>query len=89
MEKNRKKVFEFLDQFGMDALVADGFDDAIVGVVLQDEHPKVVYDSYKCIDMLIAEGMSKEEATEYFDYNVSGSYVGEQTPIFIYPISGI
>mgnify|MGYP003133357486 FL=1 len=89
MEKNRKKVFEFLDQFGMDALVADGFDDAIVGVVLQDEHPKVVYDSYKCIDMLIEEGMSEEEATEYFDYNVSGSYVGKQTPIFIYPISGI
>ncbi len=69
--------------------VADGFDDAIVGVVLQDEHPKVVYDSYKCIDMLIEEGMSEEEATEYFDYNVSGSYVGEQSPIFIYQISGI
>jgi len=89
MEVNRKKVFEFLQQFGMDALVADGFDDAIVGVVADDEHPKVVYDSYKCIDILVEGGMKEDEAAEYFDYNVAGSYVGEQTPIFIYPISKI
>ena len=24
-----------------------------------------------------------EQAVEYFDYNVQGSYVGESTPIFI------
>ncbi len=89
MEKNREKVFEFLQQFGMDALVADGFDDAIVGVVVDDEHPKVVYDSYKCVDILIEDGMTQNEAQEYFDYNVSGAYVGRQTPIFIHPISGI
>jgi hypothetical protein len=27
--------------------------------------------------------MSKEEAIEYFEYNVVGSYVGEHTPSFI------
>ena len=26
--------------------------------------------------------MSEEEAVEYFDYNVKGSYVGEKTPIW-------
>jgi hypothetical protein len=29
------------------------------------------------------EGMSFEEAMEYLDFNVFGSYVGEQTPIYI------
>jgi hypothetical protein len=27
--------------------------------------------------------MSYEEAIEYFEYNVLGAYVGENTPIFI------
>jgi len=27
--------------------------------------------------------MDEEQAYEYFDYNVIGSYVGEQTPIFL------
>ena len=89
MRGNRKKIFDFLDQFGLDALVADGFDEAIVGVVVEDDYPKVVYDSYKCIDILVEGGMKEDEAAEYFDYNVVGSYVGEQTPIFIYPISKI
>jgi hypothetical protein len=26
--------------------------------------------------------MNEEEAIEYFEYNVSGSYVGEKTPIW-------
>jgi hypothetical protein len=26
--------------------------------------------------------MSEEDDMEYFDYNVAGSYVGEQTPIW-------
>lgn len=27
--------------------------------------------------------MNHEEALEYFDFNVDGAYVGEQTPIFV------
>jgi len=27
--------------------------------------------------------MEHEEALEFFDFNVDGSYVGEQTPIFV------
>jgi hypothetical protein len=47
--------------------------------------PVAVYDYAKCIDIL-AESMDYEEALEYFEYNVIGAYVGEQTPIFLrYP----
>lgn len=89
MEKNRDKINEFLEQFDLTTLVADGFDEAIVGIIMQDEHPKVVYDEYKCVDILIEDGLTEEEAQEYFDYNVSGAYMGENTPIFMHPISGI
>ena len=32
------------------------------------------------------DGMEYDEALEYFDFNIAGSYVGEQTPIFIHKI---
>jgi len=62
-------------------LIADGFDEAIVGVnalTLQ-----IIYNIDKIIDILISEGMTEEEAREHFEFNVLGAYVGEQTPIFI------
>lgn len=61
-------------------LKADGFDEAIIGV--DESSMRLIYSISKCIDILIAEGMSEEEAMEHFYYNVSGSYVGEKTPIW-------
>ena len=61
-------------------LKADGFDDAIIGV---DENTmRLIYSVKKCIEILISEGMSEEDALEHFNYNVSGGYVGEKTPIW-------
>ena len=60
-------------------LKADGFDEAIIGV--DEVSMKLVYSITKCIEILTRE-MSQEEAIEFFDYNVSGSYMGEQTPIW-------
>jgi len=62
-------------------LKADGFDEAIIGV---DQYElRLIYSYSKCIKILMKD-MSEEEAMEYFDYNVSGSYVGEKTPIWCY-----
>jgi hypothetical protein len=62
-------------------LKADGFDEAIIGV--EEVSMKLIYSVSKCIDILITrDGMSWEEAAEFFSFNVSGSYVGEQTPIW-------
>lgn len=64
-------------------LLADGFENAFVGISRQFHNkPIAVYDRKKCIDILM-EDMSNEEAEEYFEYNVQGSYVGESTPAFI------
>lgn len=79
----RDAVIELVDLSGQTALFADGYDDAIIGVELDDE-PRVVYDQNKIIDILMAEHkMTDEEAQEFFDFNIAGSYVGQQTPIYV------
>jgi hypothetical protein len=60
-------------------LKADGFDDAIIG--FDESSMRLIYSISKCLDILM-EDMSDEDALEHFYYNVSGSYVGEQTPIW-------
>ncbi len=60
-------------------LIADGFNDAIIGI---DENSlRIIYSVTKCIEILMKD-MSEEDALEYFSYNVSGAYVGEKTPIW-------
>lgn len=61
-------------------LKADGFDEAVIGI---DEHSmRLVYSVKLCIEKLITEGMSMEDAIDYFNFNISGAYVGEKTPIW-------
>lgn len=71
---------DILDQYcDEEILLADGFDNAVIGI---DEFSyRLIYSKQKCIDIL-TENMTEEEALEHFSYNVSGSYVGEKTPIF-------
>lgn len=65
-------------------LQADGFDNAIIGVVTDfNSEPRLAYSKALCISNLVNQGMSYEEAVEYFDYNVAGAYVGKKTPIWV------
>lgn len=71
----------FLD----DALFADGFDAALIGYVQRGAATVALYDARKCIEILITEdGMTVEEAIEFFDYNVLGAWVGDGTPAFAF-----
>lgn len=61
-------------------LKADGFDDAVIGIDTQTM--RLIYSVTRCVEILVVDGMDVEEAIEYFDFNVRGSYVGEKTPIW-------
>ena len=64
-------------------LFADGFDDALIGIVERAGLPPIAcYNKEKCIEILMKD-MSLEDADDYFYYNVVGSYVGENTPCFL------
>ena len=71
-------------------LKADGFDDAIFGIGSRCGKPDIiVYDVNKCIKILINQNMTEEEARDYFDFNVVGAWVGEETPIFVREIDDL
>lgn len=65
-----------------ECLLAYGFDSALIGIT-DGLNSVAVYDSNLCIQVLVKEGMTEIDAIEHFYYNVSGSYVGDKTPIFI------
>jgi hypothetical protein len=45
----------------------------------------VVYDVRKILRLLrVRDGMSRDEAQEFFDFNIAGSWVGEQTPVWLF-----
>jgi hypothetical protein len=61
-------------------LKADGFDDAVIGI--DTGTMRLIYSVTRCVEILIVGGMDMNDAIEYFDFNVRGSYVGEKTPIW-------
>jgi hypothetical protein len=76
---------EIIERFPEETfLKADGFDEAILGV--ETNSMRLIYSVKKCINILCRE-MNPIEAFEYFEFNVIGSYVGEQTPIFCYDVN--
>ena len=78
-----KVMLERLSELNPEAKKVDGFDDAILGIATRNgEGNLIAYDYDKCIKVL-QKDMSYEDAVEYMEFNVVGSYVGEGTPIFI------
>ena len=64
-----------------DFLIADGFNDAIIGV--DETSMRLIYSVRKCLEIL-QEYLDEEDAIEYFEYNVSGAWMGDKTPIWCY-----
>lgn len=63
-------------------LKADGLDEAIIGVEVPSM--RLCYSVSKVLEILTTDDeMEMEDAWEHFDFNIRGSYVGEQTPIWI------
>ena len=75
-----EKVTEALDEESI--VLADGFADAFLGIGRQFDRPIAVYSRRKCIEILM-HTMDEEDAEEYFEYNIAGSWVGESTPIYL------
>lgn len=63
-----------------DALVADGFDNAIVGVDMVDG--RICYDYKLIIESLEREGMDRADAIDYFYFNILGAKFSDP----IYPL---
>jgi len=74
------KIEEIIEcYFGENFLIADGFDDAIIGV--EEKEMRLIYSVSKCLEIL-QKDMTELDAMEFFTYNTSDAYVGEKTPIW-------
>ena len=80
---NRKDIKDLYADDEPDILFADGFDGAIEGVVWDGERTRVVYRMESILEILMDRGMSYDEASEYFDFNVARTYVGVYTPLYL------
>jgi hypothetical protein len=76
---------ERLAEEAPEALLADGFDTALIGVARRCGQPTLaVYDYELGLQVLMErDGMTREEAIEYMEFNVVGAWVGEHTPIWL------
>jgi len=67
----------------------DGFDECVIGVanIWRDQMTVevLVYSADSMINQLMVnDGMSDEEAEEYFLFNIEGAYIGIDTPVLVY-----
>lgn len=80
----KNEISEFALAFSEETILYDGLEDAFIGVSFRfGQEPIACYDYDKVIEGLTKDGMSEEEAVEYFDYNIIGGWVGDYTPCFI------
>ena len=57
--------------------------EAFLGVT-DDDPPRAVYSEEKILDVLVKrDKMTYEDALDFFEFNIRGAYMGEQTPIYI------
>jgi hypothetical protein len=84
-ENRRRRLEELkrsIEQANPDAMLVDGHDNALAGY---DTQGRAIYFIDAIIGTLMTrDGMTYEEAYEFFDFNIAGAYVGEHTPIYMY-----
>jgi len=90
---------EEIAEINPDALICDGFDEAIIGMAERiNLGPVVAYSVDKIIEILMKdmevdeedleegdsiENLKYQMAYEHFEYNIKGAWMGEFTPVFI------
>ena len=75
-----------LEDYNPEALFADGLDEALIGYTTYQPGPREsvpVYDLDRVLEALMRDGMDRDEAQEYIDFNVTGAWMGTHTPLFV------
>jgi len=77
------KTIEYVGETNPEALYPTDMKKAIIGMVERfGQEPLILVDRTKCIQILTDQGMSDDEAEEYFQYNTIGAWMGAGTPCY-------
>ena len=79
----RAELDNWCEERDLSLTVMDGFDDCIVGVVERFNDTFVLYNRRKVVAKLVSEGMTHDDAEEWYSFNQAGAWVGEHTPGFL------
>lgn len=72
-------------------LFLEGFDDCILGTVYGIGLPVLLacYDAEKVVQRLMRDNdMKRDDAVEFFEFNIAGAYFGDRTPVFLEMVEG-
>lgn len=74
-----------IDQYAEGAIILDGLDEAIIGIVEEfGNGPRILYSKNKILSIFMERDlMTHSESEEFYDYNIIGLYAGEQNPVFL------
>jgi hypothetical protein len=74
-----------IDEIADGAILLDGLEGAIIGVVEEFGTGRRVLYSKDMILKILTErdGMTWSESEEFYDFNILGLYAGEQNPVFL------
>jgi len=65
-------------------LIPTGMQGALVGVIERfGMNPVALISKSKVIEHYVSDGMTPEEAEEFYEFNCLGAYVGDNTPAFL------
>jgi len=89
-EPSPDEIKAYLREANPESLLADGFDEALCGVVRKPCQGEVaMYDEDACIRLLMSDlSMTYSEAVDYFEFNIVGAYLGPDTPVFRTAVEG-
>jgi hypothetical protein len=84
-KKRLRELMDTISEFNPEAILLEPrsrYDYAIHGY---STNGRAIYSIIEILGILINEdGMTEEEAQEFFDFNIEGAYMGEYTPIYMY-----
>lgn len=74
-----------IDEYAEGAVLLDGLESAIVGIVEEfGNGNRILYSKQKILNILQERDlMTMGEAEEFYDYNIIGLYAGEQNAVFL------
>lgn len=78
-------ILKWIDETFEVIIYPSGFEDCIVGVGERfGGPPMAVLDVEKMFKKMEKDGMTREEAIEYFEFNILGAHVGEENPVYMH-----
>jgi hypothetical protein len=79
-----QSVLDQLSDLNPEAYLFDNMDSALVGVgYIGHKDPVAVYSKAKIFEKLAADGLSEDDAAEYFFSKFVGLWAGENTPVIL------